>query len=88
MHKSRQLTARQVRSIRLQHKSGNTIVAISLAFNRSRRTIADLLHGKTYSRVPDDVLTPELPGQAERERLEQRRQTERERRPYRGKPLT
>ena len=68
MPKSNQLTARQVRSIRLQHQAGNTITAISEAYRRSRKTIADLIHGRTYMHVPDDMVMPELPGQAQREK--------------------
>ena len=74
MPKSRQLTAHQVHAIRQHRQDGDTIAAIAVAYSRDIRTIADLLAGRTYQHVPENILSRELPGQAKRDRdLEQER---------------
>ena len=64
MPKSRQLTAHQVHAIRQHRQDGDTIAAIAVAYSRDIRTIADLLAGRTYQHVPENILSRELPGQA------------------------
>ena len=72
MPKSRQLTAHQVHAIRQHRQDGDTIAAIAVAYSRDIRTIADLLAGRTYQHVPENILSRELPGQAKRDRDLQR----------------
>ena len=72
MPKSKQLTAHQVHAIRQHRQEGDTITAIARAYSRSTRTIADLLAGRTYQHVPENILSRELPGQAQRDRDLQR----------------
>ena len=71
-------TARQVKAIRKQYAEGNTITSIAKAYGRERHAIADLVHGRTYAWVRDDVDAPALPGQVHQERrdlLERKRDT-------------
>ena len=63
MRKSKTFTARQVKAIRKQYAEGNTITAIAEAYGRSRQAITDLVAGRTYQRVRDDIDAPALPGE-------------------------
>ena len=50
----------EVIAIRRQYAAGHTIQEIATAYGRHWETIADCVHGRTYTRIKD-VRTPPLP---------------------------